>query len=158
MFFAQDRVHLHHLHLQLVIMVLQMGLVKGFFALYPKFKKGRSWVRTRVRECPPVSAHPRQLLSDAWVTVLSGETVARGSHAGRWRTGTGLPGCCGLMAAMCVLGTGRSLRRLTACDVVVGTSCIMQRRWYDSGYMVRVISWVLVPCCTSFPREGELRS
>ena len=61
-------------------------------------------------------------------------TVARGSHAGRWRTGTRLPGCCGLMAAMCVLGTERSLRRLTACDVVVGTSCIMQRRWFDSGY------------------------
>ena len=31
---------------------------------------------------------------------------------------------------VCVLGTGRSLRRLTACDVVVGTSCIMQRRWF----------------------------
>ena len=45
------------------------------------------------------------------------------------------------MAAMCVLETGRSLRRLTACDVVVGTSCIMQRRWFDSGYMVCVSTW-----------------
>ena len=34
----------------------------------------------------------------------------------------GLPGGCGLMADMCVLGMVRSSRRLTACDVVVGTS------------------------------------
>ena len=32
--FSQDRVHLHLLHLQLVFMVLQMGLVKVFFALF----------------------------------------------------------------------------------------------------------------------------
>ena len=37
--FSQDRVHLHHLHLQLVFMVLQMGLAKGVFALFPKIKK-----------------------------------------------------------------------------------------------------------------------
>ena len=36
---ALDRVHLHHLRLQLVFMVLQMGLVKEFFALFPKVKK-----------------------------------------------------------------------------------------------------------------------
>ena len=40
--FAQDRVHLHHLHLQLVFMVLQMGLVKGFFRTFPRKKKVRS--------------------------------------------------------------------------------------------------------------------
>ena len=28
---AQDRVHLHHLHLQLVFMVLQMSLARFFF-------------------------------------------------------------------------------------------------------------------------------
>ena len=39
-------------------------------------------------------------------------------HAGIWRMGTRLPGCCGLMAAMCVMGMVRSTRRLTACDVV----------------------------------------
>ena len=38
--FAQDRVHLHLLHLQLVFMVLQMGLVKGFFSHFsPSHKK-----------------------------------------------------------------------------------------------------------------------
>ena len=37
---------------------------KGFFfALFPKIKKVRSWLRTRVRGCPPVAAHPRRLLS-----------------------------------------------------------------------------------------------
>ena len=38
--FSQDRAHPHLLHLQLVFVVLQMGLVKGFFSLFPKFKKG----------------------------------------------------------------------------------------------------------------------
>ena len=32
---------LDHLHLQLVFMVMQMGLVKGFFALFPKEKVRR---------------------------------------------------------------------------------------------------------------------
>ena len=48
--FAQDRVLLHHFHQHLVFMVLQMGLVKGFFALFTKIKKVRRWVRTPVRE------------------------------------------------------------------------------------------------------------
>ena len=30
--------------------------------------------------------------------------------------------------------------------------------WFDSGYMFCVSSWVLVPYCTSFLREGELGS
>ena len=37
--FSLDRVHLHPLHLQLVFMVLQMGLVQGFFGLLPELKK-----------------------------------------------------------------------------------------------------------------------
>ena len=37
--FSQDRAHLHLLHLQLVFVVLQMGLEKGIFALFPKLKK-----------------------------------------------------------------------------------------------------------------------
>ena len=48
-------------------------------------------------------------------------------HAGEWRTDTGLPGVCGPMAAFCVLEMVR------ARDVVVGTSCIMQRRWLLLG-------------------------
>ena len=41
----------------------QMNLGTGFFRTFPHFKKKvRNWVRTRVRECTPVSAHPRQLL------------------------------------------------------------------------------------------------
>ena len=54
-------------------------------------------------------------------------------HAGDWRTDTCLPGVCGPMAAICVLGMVRSSRRLMARDVVVGTSCIMQRRWLLLG-------------------------
>ena len=40
-----------------------MSLVKRFFALFPKIKKVRSWLRTRVRGCPLVPADPRRLLS-----------------------------------------------------------------------------------------------
>ena len=65
--FFPDRVQQHLLHLQLVFMVLQMGLVKGFFALIPKFKKVRSWARTRGRNCSPSRAHPRrQLMWTLW--------------------------------------------------------------------------------------------
>ena len=39
-----------------------------FFALFPKLKKVRSWLRTRVRECPLVPAHPRRLLSPVFVS------------------------------------------------------------------------------------------
>ena len=43
---------------------------QGVFALFPQFffKKFRSRVRTRVRECPLVSAHPRRLLSTVFVS------------------------------------------------------------------------------------------
>ena len=59
---SQVRVHLLHT-LQLVLKNAQMSLVKGFFALFPTLKKVRRWLRTRVRGCPPVAAHPRRLLS-----------------------------------------------------------------------------------------------
>ena len=54
--------------LQLVLENSPMSLVKGFFALFPKLEKVRSRVRTRVRECPPVPAHPRRLLSPVFVS------------------------------------------------------------------------------------------
>ena len=38
-------------------------LGEGVFRTFPQNKKVRNWVRTRVRECTPVPAHPRQLLS-----------------------------------------------------------------------------------------------
>ena len=47
---------------------LWISLVKGFFALHTKIKKGPDWVRTQVRECPPVSAHQRGLLSTVFVS------------------------------------------------------------------------------------------
>ena len=70
---------------------------------------------------------PHHTRLTAWVMVLTDQgliigTAARERHAGKWRTGTGLPGGCGLMAATSVLGMVRSSRRLTACDVVVGMS------------------------------------
>ena len=64
--FAQDRVHPFRTF-QLVFMKLWMSLVKGFFALFSQ-KKVRSWVRNRGRGCPPVSAHPRRLLSTVFVS------------------------------------------------------------------------------------------
>ena len=63
-------------------------------------------------------------------------TETRVRHAGKWRTDTGLPGGCGLMAAMCVLGMVRSSRRLTACDVVVVRPC-------DQA-ATSVLSWVVM--------------
>ena len=40
---------------------------EGFFRTFPKIKM-QSWVRTRVRGCLPVSAHPRRLLSTVFVS------------------------------------------------------------------------------------------
>ena len=67
----------------------RMSLVKGFFTHFsPKLKKVRSWVRTRVRRYPPVSAHPRWRLS---------------SRMRPCRTPTS--GCSSLMAARPITGT-----------------------------------------------------
>ena len=49
--------------LQRLLRVLVNTLVKGFLALFTPEKKVRRWARTRVRGCPPVSAHPRRRLS-----------------------------------------------------------------------------------------------
>ena len=35
----------------------------GGLRTFPRLKKARSWLRNRVRGCPPVAAHPRRLLS-----------------------------------------------------------------------------------------------
>ena len=40
----------------------------GFSHFSPNLKKVRNWVRTRVRVCPPVSAHPRRHLSIVFVS------------------------------------------------------------------------------------------
>ena len=57
------------LTLQLVLKSVQKRILLRFFALFPKLKKMRSWVRTRVLGCPPVSAHPRWRLSRAGPVV-----------------------------------------------------------------------------------------
>ena len=69
MVLSQDKVHLL-LTLQLVLKNALMSLVKGFFALFPKIKKVRRWLRTRGRHCSPSRAHPRRLLS--WRSPSSG--------------------------------------------------------------------------------------
>ena len=51
MVLSQDKVHLL-LTLQLVLKNALMSLVKRFFELVPNLTKVRSWLRTRVRECP----------------------------------------------------------------------------------------------------------
>ena len=66
--FPQVRVHPLLRTFQLVLMMLWMRLVKGFFALFPKTRKVRSRVRTRAREYPLVLAHPRRLLSTMFVS------------------------------------------------------------------------------------------
>ena len=84
--FSQDRVHLQILHIQLVFVVLQMGLEKGFSALFPKFKKVRRWARARGRNCSPSRSHPpRQLMwTPGSMATLSGSalTLCMG-HSGR---------------------------------------------------------------------------
>ena len=47
--FDQDKVHLLLRTFQLVFMKMQMSLVNGFFALFPKIKKVRHYLRTRGR-------------------------------------------------------------------------------------------------------------
>ena len=61
LFIAQDRVHL-----------LQMGLLKEFFALFPVLKKARSWLRTRIGTAPESSpSTPVAQLEDSleWVQL-----------------------------------------------------------------------------------------
>ena len=43
----------------------------GGFRTFPGSKKVRSWVRTRVRGCPPVLAHPRRLFSTEFVELVT---------------------------------------------------------------------------------------
>ena len=95
---------------------------EGFFALFPKLKTVRNWVRTRVRECTPVSAHPRQLLitvlvsgSGSWSSLIRSLFVGietRVRHAGEWKLDTGFLGVCGPMAANVRLGNGQVFETL----------------------------------------------
>ena len=104
--FALDRVHS-------LLCTFQLVFLKVVFRTFPKHeRKVRSWVRTRVRGCPPVSAHPRQLLGTRirlleWVMILTDQgltfgTKTRGRHAGRWRMATCLAGGCGLTATLLI--------------------------------------------------------
>ena len=71
--FAQDSVQPLLFTLQLVFMKLWMSLVKVFFALFHEIKKSAASASSpsqspRVKGCPPVSAHPRRLLSAVFVS------------------------------------------------------------------------------------------
>ena len=92
----------------------------GGFRIFPHPKKVRSWLRTRVRGCPPVAAHPR-LLS--------------------WRARP-----CGTPASGCRSGTATLARRTTLTDVLsalsgshrlasrwCGSSKGMRRDWSGTG-------------------------
>ena len=81
-------------------------------ALFPKLKKVRSWVRTRVRGCPPVSAHPRWRLS---------------SRMRPCRTPTS--GCSSLMAARPLTGTDAPMR--------LSGSRLLASTWFGSGSWMR---------------------
>ena len=87
------------------LLVLQMRILLGFYALFPKVKKvRRAGLRTRVRGCPPVAAHPRRLLSwrsrpvpDSveWVEIRerhAGKTYywSRRTHSTVWQAPAGV--------------------------------------------------------------------
>ena len=129
--FAQDTVHPLLRTFQLVFLVTQMNLGKGVFALFTKIKKcetGSAFESESARQCQLIhasSSSPYSSLGAGHDPHGSGALLLGPPHGadtlangGRIRA---LPGGCGLMAAMCVLGMVRSSRRLTACDVVVGT-------------------------------------
>ena len=96
--------------LQLVRMMTRMSLVKVFFALFPKIKKVRSWLRTRGRNCSPSRAHPRRLLS--WRSPSSGCGSGNATLA-RLTSGTDVPtvqsGRLQLVSKSC--GTAKGMRR-----------------------------------------------
>ena len=102
------------------------------FRTFPKIKKkcetGSALESESARQCQLIhasSSSPYSSLGVGHDPHGSAALFLEPQHwgdTGRWRTGARLPGCCGLMAAMCVLGMVRSTRRLTACDVVVGMS------------------------------------
>ena len=84
--------------------------MKGFFALFPKIKKVRSWLRTRGRNCSPSRAHPRGLLS--WRAPSSGCGSGMTTLASL-TTGTDalerLPGSHRLASRWC--GSAKGMRR-----------------------------------------------
>ena len=81
--FAQNRVHLHHPHLQLVFMKTQMSLVEGFFALFPVGKKCGGC--RAGGECAPAPA--RQLMDSGGYVQPSGSRRAAGCSAAPPDTG-----------------------------------------------------------------------
>ena len=74
--FVQVGVHPLLRTFQLMFMKLWMSLVKGFFALFPKMKKVRSWNRARVRECPPVSVDTIPPNTEKWLRKFYMITMA----------------------------------------------------------------------------------
>ena len=89
---------------------------EGFFlAVCPNLKKVRSWVPTRVRGCPPVSAHPRWRLS---------------SRRRPCRTPTS--GCSSLMAARPITGTDAPMR-LSGSRLLASTWFFGSGRWTRMG-------------------------
>ena len=79
----------------------------GVFRTFPKLKKVRSRVRTRLRECPLVLAHPRRLLSSVWSRMNMGTTSGTrtlGRSAGSWKRAPILAGG-GEMASTSTLAT-----------------------------------------------------
>ena len=95
--FAQDRVHLHHSHLQLVFMVLQMGLVKGVFRTFPRPKKtakitGHSSARVPRQSSSTLSSHqmaraarPQDFTDDGNIFREDDEKVWVRLDTGQWK-------------------------------------------------------------------------
>ena len=106
---------------------------EGFFRTFPQIKKSAKLgphssrrVHASVSSSTPAPHHRTRLWD--WVMIITDQGPYfwdRSTGETRWTNGSWIRAflvCCGLMAAMCVLGMVRSTRRLTACHVVVGLS------------------------------------
>ena len=164
--FAQARVHPQLHALQLIGSILRMRCFNGFFALFPKTKKVRHNLRTRGRNCLRTRAHGRRLP----LTSLKRSRRRRRSPrtsltltSSTWSLMGAGGGASGSRLASSVAGgwlrqTGHRLA--IQCGGPRGSSAEGQGDWGLVRQWIHgcVSSWVFVPCCTSFLREGELGS
>ena len=148
-----------------------MSLLKVFFARFPIFKKVRHHLRTRGRHCPRTLAHGRRLLmTSPWrprrrtrtsLTMTSCTLSlkgSRGSASGTQLTSGiagGWPRQMGQRLAMQYGSLHGSSAVDQGDDAVVELLC---RCLVRQCIHVCVSTWVLLPYCSFFLREGGLGS
>ena len=142
---------------------------EGVFRTFPQNKKVRSRVRTRVRECPLVPAHPRRLLSSvfvsssgsrSWMSMDSSSgTWTQEKRAGKWRRASILAGGCA-MACISTLATWLS-DGLSSCLLVVESawSSVLSRSRVAHRPLVRMavtVVWWLDVCFGAWFDSGYM--